>query len=95
MQICAVQMGKPYNVKFWGSGNEEYATEYAGHLQDAVRYVDEAWHYAKLMKLTDPGIKLVMSGNIENMEWNRTLLKGIGPVCDFLSVHIAVQDRFE
>jgi alpha-L-arabinofuranosidase len=78
---------EPYNVKFWGLGNEEYASEDAGHLQDPVRYVDEVWQFAKLMKLTDPAIKLVMSGNGSDMGWNRTLLKGLGPVCDYLSIH--------
>jgi alpha-N-arabinofuranosidase len=78
---------EPYNVKFWGLGNEEYAMEDAGHLQDPNRFVFEGWQFAKLMKLTDPSIKLVLSGNIMDTEWNRTLLKGMGPVCDYLSIH--------
>jgi alpha-N-arabinofuranosidase len=78
---------EPYNVRFWGLGNEEYAVEDAGHLQNPARFVDEAWQFVKLMKLTDPSIKLVMPGNIESMESNRVLLNGLGPVTDYLSLH--------
>jgi alpha-L-arabinofuranosidase len=78
---------EPYNVRYWGLGNEESAAEDAGHLQDPARFVQEGWQFAKLMKLTDPSIRLVLAGDILNEKWNRTILQGMGPVCDYLSIH--------
>jgi alpha-L-arabinofuranosidase len=78
---------EPYNVKYWGLGNEESANEDAGHLQDPGRFVYEGWQYAKLMKLTDSSISLVLAGDILNEHWNQTVLSGMGPVCDYLSIH--------
>jgi len=38
------------------------------------------------MKLQDPGIELIMVGADER--WNRTVLEGLHPICDFLSLHL-------
>jgi alpha-N-arabinofuranosidase len=76
---------EPHGVKYWGLGNEEYAEPDPGRLQEPDAYVKAAWQFAKLMKLQDPTIKLVMAGHDE--EWNRRVLNGLHPVCDFLSLH--------
>ncbi len=76
----------PYGVKYWGLGNEEAAKEDAGILQDPARYAEKAWYYAKLMKLQDPSIELIVVG--EDEHWNKTVLESLGPVCDYLSLHL-------
>ncbi|MDQ8202186.1 hypothetical protein [Pelagicoccus sp. SDUM812003] len=76
----------PYNVKYWGLGNEEAAEPDAGVLQDPNDYVEKAWYYAKLMKLQDPNIEFIMVGHDEH--WNQTILEGLDPIADYLSLHL-------
>lgn len=76
---------EPYNVKYWGLGNEEYAICDVGRLQDPKEYARTAWEFAKMMKLTDPNIKLIMVGG--TTEWNRVVLEELNPICDYLSLH--------
>ena len=76
----------PYNVKYWGLGNEEAAKEDAGLLQNPDDYIKKAWYFAKLMKLQDPNISLVLVG--DNDEWNRKVLTEMHPICDFISLHL-------
>ncbi len=78
---------KPYNVKFWSLGNEEMAWEDAGRLSDPKKYAEEAWYYAKLMKLTDPDIKLFVVGDPFKKEWNDVVLGSLSPIADYVSIH--------
>ncbi len=84
---------EPFNVKYWGIGNEEYATEDAGKDQDVNKYIEDAWMFVKLMKLQSPSIKLTLVGNSADMNWNRKVLKEMHPVIDFLSVHYYASSR--
>lgn len=77
---------QPYKVKYWGLGNEEAAKEDAGTLQDPQDYIKKAWYYAKLMKLQDPEIALIMVGDKEN--WNKQILQELHPICDYISLHL-------
>jgi len=79
----------PYKIKYWGLGNEEAAAPDIGRLQKVEDYVKEAWYYTKAMKLQDPSIKLIISGADDNA-WNEHVLKEMGDVCDYLSVHCYV-----
>ena len=83
---CKNGFAEPHRVKFWGLGNEEDAEPDCGRLQDPTHYAAEAWQFAKLMKLQDPGIKLIIAG-CGNGTWNRTVLKSLHPVADFFSLH--------
>lgn len=76
----------PHQVRYWGLGNEEYAMEDAGTLQDPARYAETAWHFAKLMKLQDPSIKLIVVGK-GTKEWDLPVLTSLGPIADYLSIH--------
>jgi len=78
---------KPFNVRFWGIGNEESATPDAGKDQDVNKYVRDSWQFVKLMKLQDPSIKITLDGNPSDLSWPRKVLAEMNPVCDFLSVH--------
>jgi alpha-N-arabinofuranosidase len=74
-----------HKVKYWGLGNEESAVPDTGRLQDAHKYVEIAWQYAKLMKLQDPNISLVLAGG--DTKWNEILLKELHPIADYISLH--------
>ncbi len=77
---------EPYRVKYWGLGNEEAAREDAGVLQNPADYVQKAWFFAKLMKLQDPSIELIMVGDDEH--WNKTILESLHPIADYISLHL-------
>ena len=74
-----------HKVKYWGLGNEESAVPDTGRLQDPNKYVEIAWQYAKLMKLQDPNISLVLAGG--DTKWNETLIKELHPIADYISLH--------
>ncbi len=78
---------EPFNVKYWGLGNEEAAEPDCGRLQDPKEYARVAWQFAKLMKLQDPSIKLIVAGEGNNTNWNATVLGSLHPVADYLSAH--------
>ncbi|WP_158797693.1 alpha-L-arabinofuranosidase C-terminal domain-containing protein [Pedobacter sp. L105] len=78
----------PFNVKYWGIGNEEYAETDAGRHQDVNQYIKDTWQFVKLMKLQDNSLKLILVGNSEDMVWSTKVLEQLGPVCDLLSVHL-------
>ncbi len=78
---------EPYNVKYWSLGNEEAAWEDAGRLSDPKKYAEEAWYFAKLMKLTDPAIKLFVVADPFKYEWNDVVLESLSPITDYISVH--------
>jgi alpha-N-arabinofuranosidase len=75
----------PFKVKYWGLGNEEAANQDIGRLQNVQEFVKEAWLYTKEMKLQDNSIQLILSG--AGNEWNDYLLKEMGAVCDYISIH--------
>lgn len=78
---------EPFNVKYWGIGNEEYAEPDAGKDQRVEKYIEDSWQFVKLMKLQDSSIKIALVGNSENLKWSRKVISEMHPVCDFLSVH--------
>ena len=81
----------PYQVKYWGLGNEEAANEDAGRLQNPQDYIKQAWYYAKLMKLQDPSIQLIMAG--DQAAWNQQVLTALHPVCDYISLHLYASSK--
>lgn len=78
---------EPFKVKYWALGNEEGAEPDAGRHQDPHKYVEDVWHFIKLMKLTDPTIKLIANGESGNNEWNKIILKGLDGAIDYISYH--------
>lgn len=78
---------EPFNVKYWALGNEEGAEPDAGRHQKPRKYVEDVWLFVKLMKLTDPSIKLIANGEGGSVEWNKTVLDGLGNAVDYISFH--------
>ncbi len=86
---------QPWKVTYWGLGNEMDGPWQMGH-RSAEDYGKFALEAAKLMKWTDPGIKLVAAGssnfgpNADWTGWNRTVLEYLKHHADYLSLHTYV-----
>lgn len=78
---------EPFRVKYWALGNEEAAEPDAGRHQDPHKYVEEVWHFIKLMKLTDPTIQLIADGERGIPEWNKIVMEGLDGAVDYISFH--------
>ena len=85
----------PWKVKYWGLGNEMDGPWQMGH-RSAEDYGKFALEAAKLMKFTDPGVKLIAAGssnygaNADWVGWNRTVLSYLKSHADYLSMHLYV-----
>jgi alpha-N-arabinofuranosidase len=76
---------KPYKVKYWSIGNENY-----GHWEIGAKSEDE-WgrlvrEAAKMMKHVDPNIELSAAA-LSDLDWNINLLKNCGEFLDWISIH--------
>lgn len=86
---------KPWNIKYWSLGNEMDGFWQIGHL-NAVDYSKKAREAAKMMRLTDPSIKLIAAGSsnyrpgADPMHWNRVVLDELKDVVDYISLHMYV-----
>ena len=76
---------EPYNVKYWGLGNEIYGVWQAGH-KSVQEYGPLALEFAKMMRWVDPSIKLVACGG-PTTDWNREALQNLVEVVDYISLH--------
>ena len=83
---------EPWKVKYWGLGNEMDGPWQMGH-RSAEDYGKFALEAAKLMKWTDPNVKLIAAGSsnfgpgIDWTAWNRTVLDFLKDHADYLSIH--------
>jgi alpha-L-arabinofuranosidase len=78
---------EPYNVRYWGLGNEMYGTWQIG-ASTADEYVRKARQFASIMKMTDPTIELVSCGQWGWTDWDRTVIDGLAPYVRYHSIHL-------
>ncbi|GCF11885.1 alpha-N-arabinofuranosidase [Dictyobacter arantiisoli] len=78
---------EPYNVKYWGLGNEVYGTWQIGAMTPED-YVKKATEFAKIMKWTDPSIKLVGCGDTGWKDWDDIVIPGLAQYIDYYSLHL-------
>src|SRR5437868_9629036 len=87
---------QPYNVKYWGLGNEIDGPWQLGH-KNADDYSKFALETAKAMRGIDSSIKLVASGSsnygADWMLWNRTVLQTLRNTVDYISLHTYINNR--
>ncbi len=86
---------EPFNVKFWGLGNEIYGTWQHGHCEPE-EYAHKAAEAAKMMKRVEYAgascpIKFIICG-ANNYDWDRRVLeyfykKHYEELADFISLH--------
>jgi alpha-N-arabinofuranosidase len=88
----------PWKVTYWGLGNEMDGPWQMGH-RSAEDYGKFALEAAKLMKWTDPKVKLIAAGSSnfgpgsDWTSWNRTVLEFLRQHADYLSIHMYVGNR--
>ncbi len=86
---------EPWKVTYWGLGNEMDGPWQMGH-RSAEEYGKFALEGAKLMKWTDPKVKLIAAGSsnygadVDWTAWNRTVLDFLKDHVDYLSIHMYV-----
>ncbi len=86
---------EPWKVKYWGLGNEMDGPWQMGH-RSAEDYGKFALEAAKLMKFTDPNVKLIAAGSsnfqpgVDWTAWNRTVLEYLRQHADYLAIHMYV-----
>jgi alpha-N-arabinofuranosidase len=78
---------EPYNIIYWGLGNEMYGRWQIGMLS-AEDYVKKAIEFAKVMQWTDPNIQLIGCGENGLSEWDRVVLEELAPFVRYHSIHL-------
>ncbi|UCD59138.1 MAG: alpha-N-arabinofuranosidase [Candidatus Hydrogenedentota bacterium] len=83
---------EPYDVKYWGLGNEM-----GGFWQicakNAEDYAKAALEAAKMMRWVDPSIKLIACGalgRVDSPSWNLEVLDRLAGFADYIALHIYV-----
>ncbi|MCY3915203.1 MAG: alpha-N-arabinofuranosidase [Chloroflexi bacterium] len=81
----------PYGVKYWCLGNEMDGPWQIGHL-DAIEYGKKAREAAKLMRLHDDSLELVLCGSSSSLmptypEWDRIGLELCWDLVQYHSMH--------
>jgi alpha-N-arabinofuranosidase len=82
---------KPWNVGLWCLGNEMDGPWQIGHMP-AEQYAILAQQSARMMKMVDPTIELVVCGSCAPdlptyLEWDRKVLEHVREDVEYLSVH--------
>ena len=88
----------PYNVKYWGLGNEIDGPWQLGH-KNAEDYSKFALEAAKAMRGADRNIKLIASGSsnyrpgADWVLWNRTVLNALRDHADYIAIHSYINNN--
>jgi len=82
---------EPYNVIYWGLGNEVYGNWQVGHV-DAETYARDCVKWARAMRDADPHgqrLKLLAVGATPDFwpEWNAAVARIAGEHIDYLTLH--------
>lgn len=78
---------EPFNVKYWGLGNELYGPWEKGNMT-AREYANKIVNFTEAMRNAGSiPIKLVAVGCFGDDAWNREVLEVAGHCIDYLSVH--------
>jgi len=75
---------EPYNVKWWGIGNEMYGDWQLGHMS-LDHYAQKHNRFAAAMRKADPSIKIVAVGDAG--AWSEGMLKSCADRMDLISEH--------
>lgn len=87
----------PHGVKYWCLGNEMDGPWQIGHLE-APAYAVKAREAAKMMRIHDSSIKLILCGSSSSgmatyPEWDRVALEGCWDQVDYHSMHYYATNR--
>ncbi|MFW6162778.1 MAG: alpha-L-arabinofuranosidase C-terminal domain-containing protein [Planctomycetota bacterium] len=81
---------EPYDVAWWGVGNEMYGGWQLGHVP-IQRYVVRHNEFARAMRAVDPDIQLVAVG--ASGKWSQQMLTHCAQAMDALSEHFYCRDK--
>jgi alpha-L-arabinofuranosidase len=82
---------EPHNIRYWCVGNEMDGPWQIGHLE-AAEYGRKARETAKIMRMVDPALKLIVCGSSNPHmatypEWDRIVLEHTWEQVDYLALH--------
>ena len=89
---------EPHSIKYWALGNEMDGSWQMGAL-NAEDYSKKARETAKLMRWTDPGIRIIAAGSSsygagsDPDHWNSTVLRELRNYADYIALHTYVGNR--
>jgi len=83
---------EPYNVKYWGLGNEVDGYPWIMGHKDADDYVKVAKEAAKALKAVDRHVQFIANGSAYYpdgtwAEWNRKVVEGLTGIAQYISIH--------
>lgn len=81
---------QPFNVRYWGVGNEMWGTWQLGFMRLEHYVLKQNWVVDKMREI-DPSIITISSGNIG--PWSTGLLKGCADHMDFIAEHFYCQEQ--
>ena len=84
---------EPYNVKYWGVGNEVYGPYQIGHEADPEQYAAGLIEIIKAMRKVDSSVEVIACGyGAHNFyrkpsDWNEKVIRKAGGYIDYIDVH--------
>lgn len=84
---------EPYDVKYWGIGNEVYGKYQQGHEPDPEAYAAGLVEIVKEIRKVDPSVEIIASGyGAHNRfratsDWNEKLIRRAGAYIDYIDIH--------
>ena len=81
---------EPYNVKYWGIGNEMYGDWQIGHMP-VEQYAEKQNGFVDAFRAFDPNIKVIAVGAVG--KWDEVIMRKCADHMDFISEHFYVQQR--
>ncbi len=85
---------KPYGVKYWCIGNENYHASRAARIQDQdTVYANRLAAWASVIKEKYPELQLLGVGTAT--AWNKAVLERSGKYIDFLTQHYYVESKLK
>lgn len=82
---------EPYNVKYWGLGNEVWGPWQVGQMNEDD-YCKKALQWAKAIKLLDPSVVLISCGCTGFSKWDYEITQNLFKFVDFHSIHLYTSD---
>ena len=81
---------EPYNVKFWGIGNEMYGDWQIGHMP-VEQYAVKNNQFVDAFRAFDPNVKVIAVGAVG--QWDEVIMRQCAEHMDLISEHFYVQQR--
>lgn len=84
---------EPYNVKYWGIGNEVYGPYQIGHEPDPEVYADGLIEMVKAVRKVDSTVEIIACAYgahnrfKDPSDWNEKLIRKAGGYIDYIDVH--------